>query len=1096
MFSDTIVVDTNYIFPSSIQIFANNNQIPDSLWTFDANSSTLFFKTDTLNDFIIKYRTLPYSFKSQSFMDTSLIVPKMKNFNPDMKNNFVPISNSLNSNNLTTSGYLKRGVGVGNNQDAVVTSKMNLHITGKLSDDLNIEAEAFDEQMPIQPDGNSANIQQLNNIFIKVYNDDFQLAAGDFTVQKPHSYFLNYNKQVKGIRLFKQNANSDFNVGFAVAKGKYKRQQFQGIEANQGPYRLTGSAGETYIVVLAGSEKVYLDGKLLKRGDNQDYTINYNTAELVFTAKNPITKNSRIIVEFEYSERNYARFTSFANSEFAVKKSKFYFNVYSEADAKNQTIDRELTDTMKNIMFDVGDSINQAVLPTIDTVVFSENMILYRKIDTLIDDEVFTVYKYSTNPQFAVYQVNFAYVGAGNGDYVVSNQVVNGRIYKFIKPKNGKKQGDYQPYTKLVTPKKHQIFDFGGFVPISSSNSIDFDIAFSNFDENLFSPFDDKNNVGTALKLDFRHFFRGDDTSICKTYFFTNFEFASNTFKPVENYKSQEFNRDWNIDNAFLSDENLLEIGYFNVSEKGSIKTSVSSLYHSQEFFAVKPQIVASRVGERRNFAISADLLHSDNPLNVTNFARSNIDFSQKVSFFVAGVNYEQETNLWQPKSADSLLANSYMFHSFETYLQNADTARIQLKVAYKRRFDFLPNYSSLEQVSYSDNFNILTNFKRQFYDVNFVINYRKLFVQDTALLKISPENSLNSQMMFNFHLFDDAFVSSSQIVFNSGLEQKLQFIFIKVEPTKGVYTWIDYNKDGIKQIDEFEVAQFSDQADFVKVPMQSTEYEKVFVKNFSQSFSFYPAKLFSDTSNAYKIASKFNDNFSVLLNQKSYQFDIADFSADSSINYSFFLNNVFSLLIVSNIQLSLISQKSNKKVVLISGIDDISTLNQTLKVDFHLIKNFSFIDEVSAISSNVSSDYSIQKNYNILSKKNNFQIRFYKDKFDFSSSYLYADKRNRLGNEVLFMNNLSTMLNYSMSVKNSVSINVSYIYNRFAGDASTSVAYFMMQGLKPDENYTWQFSFNRKLGKIMQLSVLYSGRYSTGNKIIHNGTVSLMAYL
>ena len=223
-------------------------------------------------------------------------------------------------------------------------------------------------------------------------------------------------------------------------------------------YRLTGAENEPFIIILSGTEQVFIDGRLLKRGQEYDYVINYNTAEVIFTSRNLITKDVRIVMEFQYSDQNYARSVAQNAIRYTNKKTNFWINAYSEQDAKNQSLQQELSFEQKSLLASVGDSLNQARTSSIDSIGNLDNQVLYELTDSLGFDSVLV---FSVDETKAFYRATFQFVGFGNGDYTFENFNALGRVYRWIAPINGQSQGDYAPSRILVAPQKQQMISIG-----------------------------------------------------------------------------------------------------------------------------------------------------------------------------------------------------------------------------------------------------------------------------------------------------------------------------------------------------------------------------------------------------------------------------------------------------------------------------------------------------------------------------------------------------------------------------------------------------------------------------------------------------------
>ena len=461
---DTLLIDKVSINPIYFKITDNNGlTISPYDYQLDFSKGRIVFKKEVIhsNDSLtIRYLKYPeFLTKDYFIIDTNVIVKSSSSINKlyalqesTNKSEFKPF------NGLSTLGSLSRGVTVGNNQNAVVNSSLNLQMTGKLSDKVSIRASIQDANIPSQNAGYTQSLDEFDQIFIELYSDNWNIRAGDIDLINNNSYFGNFTKKIQGISAggtinHKSGAKTKTFAAGALVRGVFSSSNFVGQEGNQGPYKLIGPNGELYILIVSGSERVYVNGLLLKRGEGEDYVIDYNAGELKFNATYPITANMRIRVEYQYTDRNYSRFIGFGGANYTSKKLDIGTYIYSESDSKNQPLQQNLTNTQVDILKNAGDNSSQMIAPSAVPDTYSENKILY-KIDEVDGEEA---YIFSNNPEDQLYNVRFTLIGENLGDYVLSDASAINRIYEYIPPVNGVKQGDYAPIIQLTAPSKIHI---------------------------------------------------------------------------------------------------------------------------------------------------------------------------------------------------------------------------------------------------------------------------------------------------------------------------------------------------------------------------------------------------------------------------------------------------------------------------------------------------------------------------------------------------------------------------------------------------------------------------------------------------------------
>src|SRR5690606_17020562 len=165
----------------------------------------------------------------------------------------------------------------------------------------------------------------------------------------------------------------------ALVRGQFTTSQFTAQEGNQGPYKLRGPNNELFVLIVSGSETVYVNGIPLERGENKDYIINYNAGEIIFNPTFPITSEMRITVDYQFSERNYSRLIVYGGGNYDSEKLKLGVSIYSENDSKNSPLQQNLSEEQVEILANAGDDKSLMVAPSSSPEAYNENRILYKK---------------------------------------------------------------------------------------------------------------------------------------------------------------------------------------------------------------------------------------------------------------------------------------------------------------------------------------------------------------------------------------------------------------------------------------------------------------------------------------------------------------------------------------------------------------------------------------------------------------------------------------------------------------------------------------------------------------------------------------------
>jgi hypothetical protein len=1116
--SEAVTLDTLSIIPSSFAISDfSSNPIDSKLYKLNYGKAELVFSSELMamhDSLYISYRVFPMLFDREFYnrsYEQSLSPDSLMGL-PAKRYVVGRAPESPFGDQIQTNGSIMRGIRFGNNQDLSVNSTMNLTLSGELSNNLFIEGAISDQTIPIQPDGTTRRVDEFDRIYLKVYRNNFAIEAGDIEMKSSvNNQLLNFSRNVQGLRytgIIETGSDTLLvQTAMAVPKGKFARNRIVGQEGNQGPYRLQGATGEPYIIVLSGSERVYVDGNLMVRGEENHYTIDYNAAELTFTHKSPINRSSRISVEFEYSERSFARFNTFADVQSRGKKWHWNISAFSELDSRNQPFDQELTDSQKQHLALIGDNLSNAFLPQVDIVDFNPEEILYQSKDTVVNSLSHTIYVYSTNPSVAQYRVYFSFVGQGKGNYVPDFGTANGRVYRWVSPIGGVAQGSYEPIKRLVPPQKRQMIQTGVKRIWGEGSNLSVDYALSNTDLNTFSDIDNEDNMGHALQLGYAQFLSLPE-SVTQLGFGANLFKTTKGFRSIDRIRAVEFERDWNIGSElFSSDEQLIGMwAQVRKPKKMYGKISGESFEVSDWFKGQRYSTTGWTNLKLFNAKWDGSIAKSEDTLVNSIFQRAKIGFTTNNHFLTLGVSGEMENSESLSNLNKSLLDRSFSWHQIKASVATPDTLTVHSEVSYSFREDFKVNEGVKVFVGESQEMLIsgrVVNEKVGSLSTSF--GYRIFTPNKEVFSNIANrERTALARVEYSNRLFKGMWILSGGYELGSGLEPDAEYYFIEVPAGQGAYTWIDYNGNGIRELNEFEIANFSDEARFIRINIPGSKMVSVRNNALSIRSTLNPSALIKQSKGIVGFIGRFSNQTSFRVQQKN-RFEDFWQSANPIIQ-----NSIDTLVtsMSSNMRNSLAYNRANRKfgfeyiylkgenkAVLANGFELKDVYSNRMVVWLGMGKGFTFKTDGEYFENSSTSELFVFRNFKLYGYRTEQSVKYQSPKdYVFEIGYRWNQNENSIGPEELLSHTLYLQIDLMFASRGAIMCKGSYVSNSYTGNTNSSVAYEMMKGLQPGNNMVWEVSIKRRLSNMLEIELGYNGRYSDTGSIVHSGAMQARA--
>ncbi|UCG50618.1 MAG: hypothetical protein JSW58_10445 [Candidatus Latescibacterota bacterium] len=487
--------------------------------------------------------------------------------------------------NLVFGGVKSISFSVGSNRSASLDQTLRATVEGDLTSTIHVKALLSDNNLPIQPEGNTQELEYLDKVYVEFTGPRAGATLGDFAFANNFSDFNAFRRELKGAAgRVDVGDRTRVELAGGSSKGVFRTVSFRGTDQLQGPYELLSQGRIVGEVVIAGTEKVYFNGALLLRGQNRDYTIDYDRGTITFTPKRPVTDDTEIAVDFEVTQEQYDRTSVFGSTRTEAVPGGFTLSVLAarERDDFDRPKSVTLDEDDKRLLAEAGDDETQAIASGVTFVGEGKGEYVLIPADTIGGEPEHFEY----DDTLGAYVLAFVEVGPGAGEYILDGVSVRGSpIYRFV----GGEGGNFVIGKKLPLPQSHTVYTTR---LKKESDHLDFDLQYnvSDFDANTLSPLGDTDNVGDAGEI--RLGIKKIPALVGTIDLVGSVSTIEDHFKGLEKTRTWYFYRDWNLEREVQRGREIIEelISTFSRADKVKLDYSLGRIKRDN-FDGIKQEV-------------------------------------------------------------------------------------------------------------------------------------------------------------------------------------------------------------------------------------------------------------------------------------------------------------------------------------------------------------------------------------------------------------------------------------------------------------------------------------------------------------------------